>query len=101
MRFYHEQANLPDGAARLVDPATAAACRMRLVNQLRSLRYDDACTDPRRREIWLLATRALFGLTGLGRGQGSQTAASTSRVPSWFNRSKSMGKTPYKLSSEA
>ena len=60
MRFYHEQANLPDGAARLVDPAIAAACRMRLVNQLRNLHYDDACTDPRRREIWLLATRALF-----------------------------------------
>jgi len=40
MHFYHEQANLLEGAARLVDPETAAR-RMRRVDQLRSLRYDD------------------------------------------------------------
>jgi alkanesulfonate monooxygenase SsuD/methylene tetrahydromethanopterin reductase-like flavin-dependent oxidoreductase (luciferase family) len=40
MHFYHEQANLLEGAARLVDPETAAR-RMRRVNQLRSLRYED------------------------------------------------------------
>src|SRR5271157_1648987 len=40
MHFYHEQANLLEGAARLVDPETAAR-RMRRVDQLRSLRYDE------------------------------------------------------------
>jgi alkanesulfonate monooxygenase SsuD/methylene tetrahydromethanopterin reductase-like flavin-dependent oxidoreductase (luciferase family) len=40
MHFYHEQANLLEGAARLVDPETAAR-RMRRVNQLRSLAYED------------------------------------------------------------
>jgi len=40
MHFYHEQANLLEGAARLVDPETAAR-RMRRVNQLRNLRYED------------------------------------------------------------
>jgi alkanesulfonate monooxygenase SsuD/methylene tetrahydromethanopterin reductase-like flavin-dependent oxidoreductase (luciferase family) len=40
MHFYREQANLLEGAARLVDPETAAR-RMRRVNQLRSLRYED------------------------------------------------------------
>jgi len=40
MHFYHEQANLLEGAARLVDPETAAR-RMRRVNQLRSMRYED------------------------------------------------------------
>jgi alkanesulfonate monooxygenase SsuD/methylene tetrahydromethanopterin reductase-like flavin-dependent oxidoreductase (luciferase family) len=40
MHFYHEQASLLEGAARLVDPETAAR-RMRRVNQLRSLRYED------------------------------------------------------------
>src|SRR5215467_7302330 len=40
MRFYHEQANLLEGAARLVDPETAAR-RMRRVDQLRNLRYED------------------------------------------------------------
>jgi alkanesulfonate monooxygenase SsuD/methylene tetrahydromethanopterin reductase-like flavin-dependent oxidoreductase (luciferase family) len=39
MHFYHEQANLLEGAARLVDAETAAR-RMRRVNQLRSLRYE-------------------------------------------------------------
>jgi alkanesulfonate monooxygenase SsuD/methylene tetrahydromethanopterin reductase-like flavin-dependent oxidoreductase (luciferase family) len=40
MHFYHEQANLLEGAAKLVDPETAAR-RMRRVDQLRSLRYED------------------------------------------------------------
>jgi alkanesulfonate monooxygenase SsuD/methylene tetrahydromethanopterin reductase-like flavin-dependent oxidoreductase (luciferase family) len=40
MHFYHEQANLLEGAAKLVDPETAAR-RMRRVNQLRSMRYED------------------------------------------------------------
>jgi alkanesulfonate monooxygenase SsuD/methylene tetrahydromethanopterin reductase-like flavin-dependent oxidoreductase (luciferase family) len=40
MHFYHEQANLLEGAARLVDPETAAR-RMRRVDQLRSMRYED------------------------------------------------------------
>jgi alkanesulfonate monooxygenase SsuD/methylene tetrahydromethanopterin reductase-like flavin-dependent oxidoreductase (luciferase family) len=40
MHFYHEQANLLEGAARLVDPETAAR-RMRRVDQLRSLRYEE------------------------------------------------------------
>jgi alkanesulfonate monooxygenase SsuD/methylene tetrahydromethanopterin reductase-like flavin-dependent oxidoreductase (luciferase family) len=40
MHFYHEQANLLEGAARLVDAETAAR-RMRRVNQLRSLAYKD------------------------------------------------------------
>jgi alkanesulfonate monooxygenase SsuD/methylene tetrahydromethanopterin reductase-like flavin-dependent oxidoreductase (luciferase family) len=41
MHFYHEQANLLEGAARLVDPETAAR-RMRRVEQLRHLDYDAA-----------------------------------------------------------
>jgi alkanesulfonate monooxygenase SsuD/methylene tetrahydromethanopterin reductase-like flavin-dependent oxidoreductase (luciferase family) len=41
MHFYQEQANLLEGAARLVDPETAAR-RMRRVHQLRSLDYDAA-----------------------------------------------------------
>ena len=41
MHFYHEQANLLEGAARLVDPETAAR-RMRRVEQLRRLDYDEA-----------------------------------------------------------
>ena len=40
MHFYHEQANLLEGAARLVDPETAVR-RMRRVDQLRSMRYED------------------------------------------------------------
>jgi alkanesulfonate monooxygenase SsuD/methylene tetrahydromethanopterin reductase-like flavin-dependent oxidoreductase (luciferase family) len=42
--FYHEQANLLEGAARLVDAETAAR-RMRRVDQLRSLRYEDGLRD--------------------------------------------------------
>src|SRR6267378_2435193 len=41
MHFYHEQANLLEGAARLVDPETAAR-RMRRVEQLRRVDYDEA-----------------------------------------------------------
>jgi alkanesulfonate monooxygenase SsuD/methylene tetrahydromethanopterin reductase-like flavin-dependent oxidoreductase (luciferase family) len=42
--FYREQANLLEGAARLVDAETAAR-RMRRVRQLRSLRYEDGLRD--------------------------------------------------------
>ena len=52
MHFYNEQANLLEGAARLVDPETAAR-RMRRVEQLRNLDYDDA-----------LRTNALVGSPG-------------------------------------
>src|SRR5437899_3379215 len=41
MHFYQEQANLLEGAARLVDPETAAR-RMRPVDQLRRVDYDEA-----------------------------------------------------------
>jgi alkanesulfonate monooxygenase SsuD/methylene tetrahydromethanopterin reductase-like flavin-dependent oxidoreductase (luciferase family) len=44
MHFYHEQANLLEGAARLVDSETAAR-RMRRVDQLRNLRYEDGLRD--------------------------------------------------------
>jgi alkanesulfonate monooxygenase SsuD/methylene tetrahydromethanopterin reductase-like flavin-dependent oxidoreductase (luciferase family) len=44
MHFYREQANLLEGAARLVDLETAAR-RMRRVNQLRNLRYEDGLHD--------------------------------------------------------
>jgi alkanesulfonate monooxygenase SsuD/methylene tetrahydromethanopterin reductase-like flavin-dependent oxidoreductase (luciferase family) len=40
VHFYREQANLLEGAARLVDPETAAR-RMRRVDQLLNLRYED------------------------------------------------------------
>jgi len=41
IHFYHEQANLLEGAARLVDAETAAR-RMRRVRQLREIDYDEA-----------------------------------------------------------
>jgi alkanesulfonate monooxygenase SsuD/methylene tetrahydromethanopterin reductase-like flavin-dependent oxidoreductase (luciferase family) len=41
MHFYHEQANLLEGAAKLVDPVTAAR-RMRRVHDLRARSYEDA-----------------------------------------------------------
>lgn len=41
MHFYHEQANLLEGAARLVDPVTAAR-RMARVHELRRRSYDEA-----------------------------------------------------------
>src|SRR5215469_8770110 len=40
MHFYREQANLLEGAARLVDAETASR-RMRRVNQLRNLAYEE------------------------------------------------------------
>jgi alkanesulfonate monooxygenase SsuD/methylene tetrahydromethanopterin reductase-like flavin-dependent oxidoreductase (luciferase family) len=49
IHFYHEQANLLEGAAKLVDPETAAR-RMRRVEQLRNVDYDEA-----------LGTNALIG----------------------------------------
>jgi alkanesulfonate monooxygenase SsuD/methylene tetrahydromethanopterin reductase-like flavin-dependent oxidoreductase (luciferase family) len=49
MHFYQEQANLLEGAARLVDPETAAR-RLRRVRQLREIDYDEA-----------IATNALVG----------------------------------------
>src|SRR5262249_45097295 len=49
MHFYQEQANLLEGAARLVDPETAAR-RMRRVRQLREIDYDGA-----------ISTNALIG----------------------------------------
>ncbi|MGH7047724.1 MAG: LLM class flavin-dependent oxidoreductase [Stellaceae bacterium] len=49
MHFYREQANLLEGAARLVDPETAAR-RMRRVRDLRARTYEDA-----------LAANALIG----------------------------------------
>jgi alkanesulfonate monooxygenase SsuD/methylene tetrahydromethanopterin reductase-like flavin-dependent oxidoreductase (luciferase family) len=44
MHFYHEQANLLEGAARLVDTETAAR-RMRRVDQLRNFRYEDGLNN--------------------------------------------------------
>ena len=44
MHFYREQASRLEGAARLVDPETAAR-RMRRVDQLRNLRYEDGLRD--------------------------------------------------------
>jgi alkanesulfonate monooxygenase SsuD/methylene tetrahydromethanopterin reductase-like flavin-dependent oxidoreductase (luciferase family) len=41
MHFYHEQANLLEGAARLVDPVTAKR-RMQRVHELRRRSYEDA-----------------------------------------------------------
>jgi alkanesulfonate monooxygenase SsuD/methylene tetrahydromethanopterin reductase-like flavin-dependent oxidoreductase (luciferase family) len=41
VHFYNEQANLLEGTARLVDPETAAR-RMRRVEQLRNVDYDEA-----------------------------------------------------------
>jgi alkanesulfonate monooxygenase SsuD/methylene tetrahydromethanopterin reductase-like flavin-dependent oxidoreductase (luciferase family) len=70
MHFYHEQANLLEGAARLVDPETAAR-RMRRVDQLRNLRYEDGLRDhalvgtPDAVVARLQALRQEIGLSGL------------------------------------
>jgi alkanesulfonate monooxygenase SsuD/methylene tetrahydromethanopterin reductase-like flavin-dependent oxidoreductase (luciferase family) len=70
MHFYHEQANLLEGAARLVDPETAAR-RMRRVNQLRSLRYEDGLHNhalvgtPAAVTEKLLALQQEIGLSGI------------------------------------
>jgi alkanesulfonate monooxygenase SsuD/methylene tetrahydromethanopterin reductase-like flavin-dependent oxidoreductase (luciferase family) len=70
MHFYHEQANLLEGAARLVDPETAAR-RMRRVDQLRSLRYEDGLRNhalvgtPEAIAERLKTLRREIGLTGI------------------------------------
>jgi alkanesulfonate monooxygenase SsuD/methylene tetrahydromethanopterin reductase-like flavin-dependent oxidoreductase (luciferase family) len=70
MHFYHEQANLLEGAARLVDPETAAR-RMRRVDQLRSLRYEDGLSNhalvgtPSQIAERLDALRQEIGLSGI------------------------------------
>jgi alkanesulfonate monooxygenase SsuD/methylene tetrahydromethanopterin reductase-like flavin-dependent oxidoreductase (luciferase family) len=70
MHFHHEQANLLEGAARLVDPETAAR-RMRRVDQLRSLRYEDGLRDhavvgtPESIAERLKTLRREIGLTGI------------------------------------
>jgi alkanesulfonate monooxygenase SsuD/methylene tetrahydromethanopterin reductase-like flavin-dependent oxidoreductase (luciferase family) len=70
MHFYHEQANLLEGAARLVDPETAAR-RMRRVDQLRSLRYEDGLRShalvgtPEAIAERLTTLRREIGLTGI------------------------------------
>jgi alkanesulfonate monooxygenase SsuD/methylene tetrahydromethanopterin reductase-like flavin-dependent oxidoreductase (luciferase family) len=70
MHFYREQANLLEGAARLVDPDTAAR-RMRRVDQLRSLRYEDGLRNhalvgtPEAIAERLKTLRREIGLTGI------------------------------------
>ena len=70
MHFYHEQANLLEGAARLVDPETAAR-RMRRVDQLRSMRYEDGLRNhalagtPEAIAERLQTLRREIGLTGI------------------------------------
>ena len=70
MHFYHEQANLLEGAARLVDPETAAR-RMRRVDQLRRLRYEDGLRNhalvgtPEAIAERLKTLRREIGLTGI------------------------------------
>src|SRR5438874_2548302 len=70
MHFYHEQANLLEGAARLVDPETAAR-RMRRVDQLRSLQYEDGLNNhalvgtPDAIAERLSALRHQIGLSGI------------------------------------
>jgi len=70
MHFYHEQANLLEGAARLVDPETAAR-RMRRVEQLRNLDYDEALDtnaligSPDAIAEKLRALQAEIGLSGI------------------------------------
>ena len=70
MHFYREQANLLEGAARLVDPETAAR-RMRRVDQLRSLRYEDGLRNhalvgtPEAIAERLKTLRREIGLTGI------------------------------------
>src|SRR5208282_2944939 len=70
MHFYHEQANLLEGAARLVDPETAAR-RMRRVRQLRDIDYDEALRTnalvgtPEMIAERLRALQTEIGLTGI------------------------------------
>lgn len=70
MHFYHEQANLLEGAARLVDPETAAR-RMRRVHDLRARTYEDALQanvligTPQTIADQLQALQAEIGLSGI------------------------------------
>ena len=70
MHFYHEQANLLEGAARLVDPVTAER-RMRRVHELRRRSYEDAVEKnaligtPDRIADKLEALQTEIGLSGI------------------------------------
>ena len=70
MHFYHEQANLLEGAAKLVDPETAAR-RMRRVHDLRARTYEDALRanvligTPETIADKLKALQAEIGLSGI------------------------------------
>jgi len=70
MHFYQEQANLLEGAARLVDAETAAR-RMRRVRQLREVDYDEAISTnaligtPEMIASRLRALQAEIGLSGI------------------------------------
>jgi alkanesulfonate monooxygenase SsuD/methylene tetrahydromethanopterin reductase-like flavin-dependent oxidoreductase (luciferase family) len=70
MHFYREQANLLEGAAKLVDPETAAR-RMRRVEQLRNLDYDEAVRSnalvgtPAKIAEQLTALKKEIGLSGI------------------------------------
>ncbi len=70
MHFYHEQANLLEGAAKLVDPETAAR-RMQRVHELRRRVYDDAVEanaligTPDMIAAKLRSLQAEIGLTGI------------------------------------
>jgi alkanesulfonate monooxygenase SsuD/methylene tetrahydromethanopterin reductase-like flavin-dependent oxidoreductase (luciferase family) len=70
MHFYHEQANLLEGAAKLVDAATAAR-RMARVHELRRRAYDDALEanaligTPAAVAAKLRALQAEIGLSGI------------------------------------
>ena len=70
MHFYHEQANLLEGAAKLVDPVTAER-RMRRVHDLRRRTYDEALGanvligTPNTIAEKLKALQAEIGLSGI------------------------------------
>jgi alkanesulfonate monooxygenase SsuD/methylene tetrahydromethanopterin reductase-like flavin-dependent oxidoreductase (luciferase family) len=70
MHFYQEQANLLEGAAKLVDPETAAR-RMRRVEQLRNVDYEEAARtnalvgSPTAITEKLRALQAEIGLSGI------------------------------------
>jgi alkanesulfonate monooxygenase SsuD/methylene tetrahydromethanopterin reductase-like flavin-dependent oxidoreductase (luciferase family) len=70
MHFYHEQANLLEGAARLVDPVTAER-RMQRVHDLRRRTYDEALAanvligTPDTIADKLTALQAEIGLSGI------------------------------------
>jgi alkanesulfonate monooxygenase SsuD/methylene tetrahydromethanopterin reductase-like flavin-dependent oxidoreductase (luciferase family) len=70
MHFYHEQADLLEGAARLVDPVTAER-RMQRVHDLRRRSYEDALAanvligTPETIAARLKALQAEIGLSGL------------------------------------